>query len=82
MADVKLYTLSTCGHCRKTKKLLDDCNCEYECTEVDLLKGKEREQAIEEVKKCNPKLSFPTIVIGDTTIVGFREDDIREAIEK
>ncbi|HBZ57292.1 MAG TPA: glutaredoxin family protein, partial [Syntrophobacteraceae bacterium] len=26
---VKIYTLSTCGHCKSTKKLLSDCGIEY-----------------------------------------------------
>ena len=34
---VKLYTLSTCGHCTATKRLLDDCSVAYEFTDVDLL---------------------------------------------
>ena len=33
------------------------------------------------VKKWNPQVSFPTIVINDDkTIVGFKEDEIKEAI--
>jgi glutaredoxin-like protein NrdH len=36
-AKVKLYTLSTCSHCKSTKKLLDECSVQYECTEVDML---------------------------------------------
>lgn len=82
MPDVKLFTLSTCGHCKKTKQLLDDCDCRYDCTDVDLLTGDEREAAIKEVKKHNPRLSFPTILIGDEVIIGFREDEIKKAIGK
>ncbi|MBI9075358.1 MAG: glutaredoxin family protein [Desulfatibacillum sp.] len=82
MAEVRLFTLSTCGHCKRAKQFLQECNVEYACTDVDLLEGKEREDAVAEVKKCNPKLSFPTIIIGDTVIVGFKEDEIRKALEK
>jgi len=32
------------------------------------------------VKKFNPKCSFPTIIIGDKVIVGFKENEIREAL--
>lgn len=79
-AQVKMYTLSTCSHCRATKKFLDDCEVRYEFTDLDLLDGEERMAILEDVKKWNPRCSFPTIIIGDKVIVGFREDQIREAL--
>jgi len=81
MADiVKLYTLSTCSHCKATKKLLDDCSIEFEFEDVDLLEGEERKAILEEIKKLNPKCSFPTIIIKDKVIVGFKENEIKEAL--
>jgi glutaredoxin len=47
---------------------------------VDLLKGEDRAQVIDEIKKYNPSTSFPTIVIGEKAIVGFREKEIKEAL--
>lgn len=78
--EVKMYTLSTCSHCKATKKFLSDCNVRYDFVDVDLLDGEERRAIIEDVKKFNPRCSFPTIVIGDRVIVGFKEDEIREAL--
>jgi len=77
---VKLYTLSTCSHCKATKKFLNECAVKFEFEDVDLLEGEERKAILEEVKKLNPKCSFPTIIIGDEVIVGFKEDKIREAL--
>jgi glutaredoxin-like protein NrdH len=77
---VKLYSLSTCSHCKATKKLLDDCTVRYEATDVDLLSGQERAAVLEEVRKLNPQCSFPTIIIGDQVIVGFKETEIRKAL--
>lgn len=77
---VKLYTLSTCSHCKSTKKFLDKCTVQYEFTDVDLLEGEERASILEDVRRINPRCSFPTIIIGDTVIVGFQEDKIREAL--
>lgn len=77
---VVMYTLSTCSHCKSTKKLLDECNVAYEFTDVDLLDGEERKAILDDVRKLNPKCSFPTIKIGDRVIVGFKEDEIREAL--
>lgn len=77
---VKIYTLSTCSHCKTTKKLLNECNVEYEFTDVDILKGEERATVLEDVKKLNPRCSFPTIIIGDKVIVGHKEKEIKEAL--
>jgi len=83
MADksVMIYTLSTCSHCKSTKKLLDECTVQYEFVDVDLLEGEERKAILEDIKKINPRCSFPTIIIGDKVIVGFKENEIKEALE-
>jgi glutaredoxin len=47
---------------------------------VDLLAHEERSAILEDVKKLNPKCSFPTIVIGGKVIVGFKEKEIKEAL--
>ena len=75
-----LYALSTCQWCRMTRDLLSKLGAKYDYVYVDLLKGKDREEAVNEVKKYNPSISFPTLVIGDKTIVGFREKEIKEAL--
>ncbi len=77
---VQIYTLSTCSHCKSAKKLLSDCGVKYEFTDVDLLDRKERSAILEDIKKLNPKCSFPTIIIGDKVIIGYKEDEIREAL--
>ena len=77
---IKIFSLSTCSHCRATKKFLGECNVQYEFTDVDLLQGDERAAILEDVKKLNPRCSFPTIIIGDTVIIGYKEDQIKEAL--
>ena len=77
---VKMYTLSTCSHCKSTKKLLDECAVAYEFTDVDLLPEEERSEIIEEIKRLTTRCAFPTIIIGQKVIVGFRENEIREAL--
>ncbi|MBT8375048.1 MAG: glutaredoxin family protein [Desulfobacterales bacterium] len=78
--NVKIYSLSTCSHCKSTKKLLSECTVEYDFVDVDLLEGEERKAILEDVRGFNPKCSFPTIVIGGKVIVGFKEEDIKEAL--
>ena len=77
---VKIYSLSTCSHCKSAKKFLGECTVKYEFVDVDLLQGDERKAILEDVRKFNPKCSFPTIIIGEKVIVGFKEDEIREAL--
>ncbi len=80
MAPVKIFSLSTCSHCKSTKKLLNDCTVQYDFVDVDLLEGEERAAILEEVKKFNPNCSFPTVIIGDKVIVGYKEKEIKEAL--
>jgi glutaredoxin len=77
---VKIYTLSTCSHCKATKRFLDECSVKYEFTDVDMLQGEERQAILDDVRKLNPRCSFPTIIIGEKVIVGFKENEIREAL--
>lgn len=77
---VKVFSLSTCGHCKSTKKLLNDCTIQYDFVDVDLLEGDERKAILEDVKKYNPRCSFPTIIIGEVVIVGYKEDEIKGAL--
>ena len=77
---VKIYTLSTCSHCKAAKKFLSENKVLFDATEVDLLTGAEREAVLNEVVQYNPQRSFPTIVIGEKIIIGFKENDIREAL--
>lgn len=79
-AKVKMFTLSTCSHCKATKKFMNDNGINFDFVDVDLLQGDERKKILEEVMQYNPDKSFPTIIIGDTIIIGFRESDIREAL--
>jgi len=78
---VKMYTLSTCSHCKSAKKFLGDHSVLYEFTDVDLLEGEQRKAALDEIRKYNPACSFPTILIGKRIVVGFNEPAIREALE-
>lgn len=78
---VKIYSLSTCSHCKSVKKLMTDCTVKYDFVDVDLLKGEERKAILEDVKKFNPKCSFPTIIIGEKVIVGYKEEKIKDALK-
>jgi len=79
---IKLYTLSTCSHCLRTKKFFTENGIDAEITDVDLLTGTEREKVMDEVRKLNPECTFPTICIDDKVVVGFNEERIFKALGK
>lgn len=80
-AEIRLFALSTCGWCKKTRELLDELGVAYDYIYVDLLQGDEREKALSELRKWNPSLSFPTLVIDDgDVIVGFDALSIKSAL--
>ncbi|QYZ78178.1 glutaredoxin family protein [Methanofollis formosanus] len=78
---IMLYALSTCGWCAKTKDLLNSLGVEYDYLFVDQLPKDEMEKVYTEiVHRYNPMGSFPTLVINGKAIVGYQEDEIREAL--
>ena len=76
-----LYSLSTCIFCRDTKRLLDECSASYEFIDVDLLNGDKRVEIMKTVRKLNPRGSFPTLKINELVIIGFKEEQTREALK-
>jgi glutaredoxin-like protein NrdH len=75
----KLYTLSTCVHCKATKRFLKENGIEFDYKDVDKLDGEERDEVRNEVMRLSGG-RFPTIVIGKKVIVGFHEDQLKEAL--
>jgi glutaredoxin-like protein NrdH len=79
--NIKLFALSTCGWCRKTKTLLGELGVRYAYIDVDLLGEMERDDLFAELEKWDPMRSFPLIVIdNNSSIVGFDEKKIRSIL--
>jgi len=78
---IKLFALSTCVWCKKTKKLLNELGVAYDYADLDLLSEAEKEAAKKEIIKWNPPCSFPTLVINDKKlIVGYDEGQINQEL--
>lgn len=77
---VVLYALLTCPHCRRVKEMLQEYGVPFELCLVDLLTGEERSRVLAEIKSKNPEVSFPTLVVHDRVIVGYRPDVIDQAL--
>jgi glutaredoxin len=73
-----LYALSTCIWCKKMKQLLDDLGLEYSYVYVDMLDETDEQEALNAVKRFNPRISFPTLVIdNETGVAGYDETRVR-----
>jgi len=78
---VFLYTLSTCGWCKKTKELLKEKGIAYEYIDVDIIKADDRKTAFEELQKRNAPLGFPVIIIDDKELIsGYQPEKILDAL--
>ena len=76
---IVLYALSTCGWCRKTKKLLSELGIGYDYVDVDQVDDRLSDEIVAAVKKWNPEETYPTIVVEDKrSIINYQEDQIRE----
>ena len=81
--DITLYALSTCVWCRKTKKLLVDMGVQHKYIDVDRLSKAEQEKVRQELDGIDPDWRFPCLVMngGRTCICGFKEQEIKEALD-
>jgi len=79
---VILYALSTCSHCKAVKSMLDQYDVEAEVIDVDRLDKEKRAEVLQNVKKVNERMSFPTLVIGEDVVVGEKTDRIKSILAK
>jgi len=77
----RVYALSTCPYCKRTRRFLDDHKIQYDCIEVDLLDDAKQDEALEEVEKLTGRRSFPVVIIGEEIIVGHDEEKLRKALK-
>ena len=79
--NVKIFALSTCIWCKKTKQLMSDNDITYQYLDVDILNAEEKQEAVKEMKKYITNISFPLVIINDEiAIKGFQEKEIRSAL--
>ena len=78
-----LYTLSTCGWCKKTKELLKENGMAYEYVDVDKVTKDEQKEVIADLKERDVPLAFPVIIVDDEQVIsGFKKQAIEEAIAR
>lgn len=81
IGEIKVYALSTCGWCKKTKNLLSSNKIEYYYLDVDKLEGDEVDIAKAEIRVYNKSCSFPTVIINNKDcIIGYDEEKLNALI--
>ncbi len=79
---VRLYALSTCGWCKRTREFLNDHNIAFEDINVDLLEEEEKKRCRAELSQFNPRRSYPTVVVDEKDVIrGYDEDRLCEVLE-
>ncbi len=81
---VRVFTISTCGWCKKMKRLLQSLEVEYEYVDLDTMTPEEEDELRGELRRHNPQMVTPTVIIddGENVIIGFLEDKVREAFKE
>lgn len=79
---VDFFGLSTCIHCKHAREFLEKHRVPFELIYVDELDGDDRAGALNAVRKYNPSISFPTIVVdgGDNVVVGYQPEKLTEVL--
>ncbi len=79
---IVLFALTTCNACKKTNKLLDSHHIDYLCVDMDTVDRKSREDLLIKMRPYNPRETVPTLVInsGEKVVVGYGEDNLKEAL--
>nr|MDO8079566.1 glutaredoxin family protein [Candidatus Freyarchaeota archaeon] len=79
---IRMYAISTCVWCRRTKQFLKENSVEYEYVDVDLADKDDYDKIRKEIVDRGGLLSFPVLIIDDNKLInGYRVDDIKEALE-
>lgn len=79
--DIKLYALSTCGWCKKTKQFLDDNGVAYSFVYVDKIDGQELQETLEVQKTYSSEEAYPMVTIGaNECIVGYDRNKLEKII--
>jgi glutaredoxin-like protein NrdH len=66
----------------KEHELVAYINVEAKVIDVDRLGGDRRTEVLENVKKVNERMSFPTLVVGEDVVVGDKSDRIKSILAK
>jgi len=75
-----LLALSTCPRCTRMKKFLNRYRVKVEIVDVDLLTFEQKRETYRFLRPYNPRLSFPTLIVGENSVIGEEYDEVKEVL--
>ncbi len=81
MAEIVMYGLTTCPHCKRTRKFLEEMGVDFEIVWIDKLEGDERKKTIKRVHEISGSYSVPLVVKGSKFVLGFNKEKLMELIK-
>ncbi|MBN1784550.1 MAG: glutaredoxin family protein [Candidatus Bathyarchaeota archaeon] len=79
---VRLYAISTCGWCKRTKQHLNDLDVEYEYIDIDLCSREDRQEITKDILSRKGPLAYPTVIVdGKILLTGPSKEELREVLE-
>ena len=81
MKKVKLYALTTCLWCKKTKKYFEDRGIKYNCVDYDKADAAEQARIMAEMKANGGGGSFPYVCIDGEVVQGYVPDEFEKLLK-
>jgi glutaredoxin-like protein NrdH len=75
-----LMAISTCPRCQRMKKFLEMNNVKVTIVDIDLLPKDDKKAHLRFLQPINPRLSFPTLIVGELAVVGEDYDGVKEVL--
>jgi glutaredoxin-like protein NrdH len=75
-----LMAISTCPRCQRMKQFLQMHGVKATIVDIDLLPLDEKKAHMRFLQPINPRLSFPTLIVGELAVVGEDYDGVKEVL--
>ena len=80
MKKVKLYTLSTCLWCKRTKQFFADRKIPFEAVDYDKQDEARQEELMAEMRAAGGTGSFPFVKIGGASTQGYDPEEFEKLL--
>ncbi len=81
MKKVKMYTLSTCLWCKRTKIFFEERKIPFDCVDYDKADEMEQERIMAEMRGNGGGGSFPYVCIGEDVVQGYDPDEFTRLLD-
>jgi glutaredoxin len=81
MKKVKVYSLSTCLWCKRTKQFFEERKIQFDAVDYDKLDEAEQERLMAEMRANGGGGSFPYVCIGSDVVQGYEPDEFERLLD-